>query len=159
MRKNSHYCSIQPPRTSQTPFCHHSYHWPIHCGAQNWKCSFPLPFVQYPIMPLKECKSSSLIFLQKTTWPVGGLTSHPKQTLIFLFKTRRQLNSPSWPFENACGYCTTSFNQAQPSNAILLDKFSQPHKETNVYINTLNGNHTRVWSPRGQAFARSEGCA
>ena len=60
----------------------------------NLKCSSPLSFIQYPIMPLKVCKPSSLNFLHDTTWHVGGLSSHLKQTLIFLFNTGRQVKFP-----------------------------------------------------------------
>ena len=61
----------------------------------NSKRSSPLFFMQYPIMPKNACKPSSLNLLQETTWHVGGLTSHPKHTLIFLFNTG---TLPTFPF-------------------------------------------------------------
>ena len=58
---------------------------PLWCTNSN--CSSALSFIQYPIIPKKVCKPSSL------TWPVGGFSCHPKHTLIFLFNTNTSLKT------------------------------------------------------------------
>ena len=101
-KKDSHDYSTWPSQIWHTPFSLHSCHWHKRCWCTNSKCSSMLSFIQYPTIPKKVCKLSSLHFLQETTWPVGGLLSHPKPTLIFSLTPINYYNSPSQPFGNDC---------------------------------------------------------
>ena len=118
-KKDSCNCLNRPSQTSHTPICSHSCYFKKHCDAiPKLKLLLPIIFhaIPYPI----RCANP---------YPIKGLASQPKQTLIFLFNVGILLK---FPFITISKWLCVN---ARPwSHHTLLNEPPQIHKESNVDI-------------------------